>query len=109
MNHLALCSCWLALDSIVCLAFTVVLRAPPTTSWSWIALVWALKLSSDIPILRTGHGSVWLDAAGTLLYLILCFLGGSGLGKRLWGKLKSAALTAVNQASFQQQQREAFQ
>ncbi len=107
MTHFELFVVWFAIDVLVCMAFTAVLCLPPAFSWHWVALIWLLILSGDISILRTGHCSKLLNGSGTLLFLLLCFLGG-GRGKRLWGKIKSAALTAVNQASFRNQQKEAF-
>jgi hypothetical protein len=40
-------------------------------------------------------------------FLILLFYPDDDFWKKLWGKLKSAALTAVNAARFQQQVKEA--
>lgn len=107
MSHFELFCIWIAIDLVTCMAFTVALRLPPASSWPAIALVWLLILAGDIPILRTGHCSKLLNTAGALLFWFLLLLG-SGPGKRLWGKIKSAALTAVNQASFRNQQKEAF-
>lgn len=45
-------------------------------------------------------------------YILIYFLSlwwGDPMSKRLWGQIKSVALTALNAASFQRQSREAFQ
>jgi len=43
-----------------------------------------------------------------LIFLWFGFFGGRGTGKKLWGKIRSAALTAASAASFRNQQKEAF-
>lgn len=100
---------YLLIDALLSMFLAIGLRAAPRhTPWVWIASIFGVRALGDL-VHFTRHASYWpFDVASMVLYFFL-FYGGPGLGKRLWGKLKSAALTAVNQASFKQQQREAFQ
>lgn len=99
------------IDLLVNLLDTFVLWAipPKSCSWFWVALIWMLRFTGAIPILYGAeHQNGWLAFIANALFLWLAFFGGNGLGKKLWGKLRSAALTAVNQASFQNQTKEAL-
>ncbi len=78
--------------------------------WDWVLIAYgALNLAAAVGY-WAGHdvaadrGSV----AAAVLAISSIFFDLDGHGKNLWGKIKSAVLTAVNQASFRNQQKEAF-
>lgn len=53
------------------------------------------------------HAHHVLDSLSNIV-LLFWWLDGNGWWKKLWGKIRSAALTAVNAASFNRQTKEAF-
>lgn len=85
--------------------YTMVLMCPPRLcSWPVTALMWALKLSANVLLLYGRPVAIWVSISGDAIYWVAILFGGDdGRGKRLWGKLRSAALTAINQASFHRQ------
>jgi hypothetical protein len=83
------------------------LKTPPT-SWLWIGIMWAIAILSDVPVLYGAHENIWIWLIAAWLFLWLIFFDIERRWKRLWGKLKSQALTAVNAARFEQQVKESF-
>ncbi len=110
MTHWAAFGGWSLICIYINLLDTGVLLIPPRTcSWFGIAIIWLLRSSSAIPILYGGERSGTLSMIANLLFMgFLLFGGPDGMGKKLWGKLRSSALTAVNAASFRNQTRQAL-
>lgn len=67
-----------------------------------------LRLLAWAPLFsKRRHFESWLSIVGLALYLgLLYWYGDGGQGKKLWGKIKSQVLTAVNAASLQRQVKE---
>ncbi len=78
--------------------------------WDWCLAAYGLLNLAGVIGYLTGHDGAGdgMSIAAALIAFAEIFFNISGRGKRLWGKIKSAALTAVNQASFRNQQKEAF-
>lgn len=94
---------------LLCTMYFLLLLNHPKT-WKWIGLIFLVFILSIVPVL-SGHRDHWLlssVATFALIWLLYSNKDDDGRWKRLWGKLKSSALTAVNRASFRQQTKEAF-
>jgi len=73
-------------------------------SWRLIGLILALEAIADCLHFMGNHEfeKRW-DIVASGLVIWLCIGRGRGFGKKLWGKIQSAALTRVNAATFQRE------
>ncbi len=92
------------------LSYALIKRPRDTTPQFWLGCIRALVLLKVSSLAAYCFGlwipSFFLSVAGDLV-MFLTFID-IGKWKKRWGKIKSAALTAVNQSSFRNQQKEAF-
>jgi hypothetical protein len=79
------------------------LRRTPRCSWFWIAMIWMLRV-----VYCTHRHAGWCSLLATGIFVWLALFDGTGHGKKIWGKIRSAALTAVNELSFRNQTKQAW-
>ncbi len=74
--------------------------------WRWAIVLWVAQVVTTLPLVVSRPPLVSLGLLVTAASLIF-LLYDPPSWKKLWGKIKSAALTVVQQAAFQRQTKEA--
>lgn len=99
---------FLGIEAFVVMSWVWGLRSAPSwrdpVSWRLVGLAVALLSIADWFHFHGDHEfEKGLDIVASWLVIWLLLGRGRGLGKKLWGRIQSTALTRVNAASFQRE------